>query len=221
MDANYLDQLEQQLRSPALNERKIALDALAQTPSDLAVPILQRLTQDVDFLQRRFGVMGLGNHTTDESYAVLQHLLATEPDANVLAEVANSLFEFGEVSLPILTDLFQHNEHWLLRQTILGILADANRPEILLSVIRVGLTDTTETTRETAILALGALVNGDHQDEAVSLLLEMAGSSEWRDRWRAAIALTPAADPRAKAMLAQLREDANHYVVAAALESTY
>ncbi|MEB3292449.1 MAG: HEAT repeat domain-containing protein [Synechococcales bacterium] len=219
MDPDRLHHLEQQLRSPSLQDRKAALDELARVPSDLAVPLLQRLAMDPDFLRRRLAVMGLGNHRTTAAFIALTELLAEEADSNVVAEIANSLFEFGEVAVPLFPDLFHRCDDWLVRQTILGILVDAEVPEVLLEVIRMGLKDATVTTRETAILSLGQLVQGDFQTEAIDLLLEVAKSEQWRDRWRAATVLCRATEERARMTLAQLRQDENRYVVAAALEA--
>jgi HEAT repeat protein len=219
MNSDRLIELESLLRSGAIDQRKIALDELAQCPADLAVPILQRLSTDPDFLCRRFAVMGLGNHRTPESFQVLKDLLNQETDDNVLAEIANSLFEFGQESVPLLQQLFERNHHWLTRQTILSVLMEADCPEVLLSVIRQALQDKTQSVKETAILALGSLLKSPVQDEALSLLADLAIAADWRNRWRAATALTLSPDPKAKQILAILQQDTNHYVVAAALES--
>ena len=219
MDSNRLAQLELKLRSKALNERKEALDELAKIPSDVAVPALQRLAAESDFLFRRFAVMGLGNHRTPESLATLKQLLEDEKDSNVLAEVANSLFEFGDEALPLLPELFSRSDNWLVRQSILGILAESDRPDVLFGVIQVGLDDENPTTREAAILALGQLLNSDYREAVVVQLLALAQSSIWRNRWRSATVLCLVKDDRSRVALAKLRTDENHYVVAAALES--
>jgi HEAT repeat protein len=220
MDANRLSQLEALLRSGAVNQRKQALDELATCPADLAVPLLQRLATDPDFLCRRFAVMGLGNHRTEASLQVLKQLLAQETDDNVVAEIANSLFEFGDAAIPLLQQLFERSHHWLTRQTIISILMEANHDAVLLTVIRAGLQDETQAVKETAILATGSLLKGSLKEEALNILLELATSADWRDRWRAATALTLATDPRATKMLIKLQQDPNHYVVAAALEAS-
>lgn len=219
MNPERLIQLESWLRSGAINQRKQAIDELVGCASDMAVPILQRLSADSDFLCRRFAVMGLGNHRTEAAFQTLKDRLGQEQDDNVLAEIANSLFEFGDQSIPLLQQLFEQNRHWLTRQTILSILMESNQDEILLAVIREALLDETQTVRETAILALGQLLKGSLQQEALDLLVELAEAEFWRDRWRAATALTLATDPRAKPVLAKLQQDNNHYVAAAALES--
>jgi HEAT repeat protein len=219
MSDDRLEALEKQLRSHALNERKAALDELAQMPSELAVPALQRLAAEPDFLYRRFAVMGLGNHPTAESLATLQQILDEEQDSNVVGEIANSLLEFGDRGIALLPNLFQRNQNWLVRQSIVGVLMDADAPQVLLEVIRMGLQDETVTTKEAAILAIGRLLNGPHHEPAMALLLPLAASDRWRDRWRSATALTLANDDLARQALQKLQQDENHYVVAAALES--
>ncbi|MBW4552913.1 MAG: HEAT repeat domain-containing protein [Aphanocapsa sp. GSE-SYN-MK-11-07L] len=220
MDSDRLAQLESLLRSGSLDQCKLALDDLAQTPSDLAVPILQRLSENPDFLRRRFAVMGLGNHQTPESLTILKDLLAKEQDSNVIAEVANSLFEFGNLAIPLLEQLFYRDRNWLTRQTILAILTEANQDQVLLAVIKEALIDETQTVKETAILALGGLLDRRYHEEALELLTSLAQAPDWRDRWRAATALRRSADPKARQVLADLQTDQNHYVVAAALEGS-
>ena len=219
MDADRLARWESWLRNGAIDQRKAALDELARCSADIAVPILQRLATDRDFLCRRFAVMGLGNHRTPASLQALKDLLEQEQDDNVLAEIANSLFEFGEESVPLLQTLFERNRHWLTRQTILSILMESEQAEVLLTVIREALQDETQTVKETAILALGSLLRGALQEEALDLLIQFTEPDFWRDRWRAATALNLSSSPRAKVALAKLQQDENHYVVAAALES--
>ena len=215
-----LAQLESWLRTGAINQRKDAIDELAKYPSEIAVPVLQRLAAtEPDFLCRRFAVMGLGNHLTPESFQALTALLEQEKDQNVLGEIANALFEFGDQSVPILQQLFQRCTYWLTRQTILSILMEADHDAVLLEVVREALQDEAQTVRETAILALGSTLKGDVQQEALALLTELAQAEFWRDRWRAATALRLSADPKAKQLLATLQKDENHYVVAAALET--
>jgi HEAT repeat protein len=221
MNTERLVQVEKLLRSPALNIRVAAVNELAQEDSGVAVPVLARLAADPDFLYRRLAVMGLGNHPVTESLEVLEGLLLSEEDSNVVAEAANSLMEFGEAGIVRLAQLFRENENWLVRQTVLGVMMDGDRSATFLNVVRLGLGDPVVTTRETAILALGKFVGSEFQEEAMVLLLEIAESGVWRDRWRSATALCRFGDDRAKEMLGRLRSDESHYVVAAALESGY
>lgn len=218
MDPQHLAQLEADMRNGPVDRCYQALKELAKSPADLAVPLLERLSESGDFLRRRFAIMGLGNHRTPESFAVLQSRLDREKDPNVLGEIANSLFEFGEPAIPLLQTLFHRCDHWLTRQSILSILVESDRPEILLDVIRTALADPTASVQEAGILSIGPILKSPLKSEGLSLLVEFAKSPDWRIRWRVATTLSICDDPIAKTTLATLRQDEHHRVVAAALE---
>ena len=211
--------LEEELRSPALNIRKNALDELAALPSEIALPILQRLAAEPDFALRRLAVMGFSNHPTQESFEALQTLLAQEEDANVLAEAANSIFEFGDPAIPILQDVYRRHDHWLVRQTVLALLTEGNWPSVLLSTAVEAIGDDNQMLREIGILGLAQLADSDENQAAFEALAQMAGDNRWRNRWRAAIALKLFNTPEAKHLLAKLKQDEHYRVVAAALDS--
>ncbi|MEM6519957.1 MAG: HEAT repeat domain-containing protein [Cyanobacteria bacterium P01_C01_bin.70] len=84
-------------------------------PSGAVIPLLEKLSHSKNFQVRRVAVMGLGNHRIDQAFQVLTDLIAREQDANVLAEAANSLFEFGKTSVPLLQELFMQKSSWLTR----------------------------------------------------------------------------------------------------------
>ena len=219
MTPDALNQLERALRNQALNVRKAALDELSTLPAETAIPVLKRLATERDFLLRRLAVMGLGNHCLPESFEALKALLYQEEDSNVLAEVANSLFEFGGPAIPLLRELFNTNSHWLVRQTILSLLLETTDYETLLTIATIALEDDTQTVKETAILALRQVLASDYQVKALALLSELAQSQTWRDRWRAATALTGCQAPQAKQLVQQLQKDEHYRVSAAALEA--
>ncbi|NEP16174.1 MAG: HEAT repeat domain-containing protein [Leptolyngbya sp. SIO4C1] len=219
MSTDPLAQIETQLRAKALNERKAALDSLAVQPAAVAVPILQRLAAENDFLLRRLAVMGLGNHPSNEAFTTLSTMLTAEQDNNVLAEVANSLFEFGDRAVPLLVNLFNTRRDWLIRQTVLALLMEAEQPETLLQVATAALNDDAQTVRETAILALRQVLSSDYQAAALALLGDLAKSDYWRDRWRAAIALTGCQAPAARQLIQTLQQDEHYRVSAAALDA--
>ncbi|MEM7066635.1 MAG: HEAT repeat domain-containing protein [Cyanobacteria bacterium P01_B01_bin.77] len=221
MTSDEIYQLEKDLRAAALNVRIAALNTLAAQPAAVAVPILQRLSKDPSFLLRRLAVMGFGNHAPDAiAFNSLKELSTDETDANVLAEAANSLYEFGDVSIPLLVQMFKANDNWLLRQTVLALLQESNHPDVLLDVSLQALEDNTQTVKETAILGLRQVLMSPLQTQALATLTELAQSDIWRDRWRAATALTGCDHPQAAALLSKLRTDENHYVVAAALDAS-
>ena len=220
MNENRITEIEINLRAPALNLRKAALDELAEFPADIAVPILQKLGEEENFTLRRLAVMGLGNHRSESSFRALQKMIKEEQDGNVVAEAANSIFEFGEPAIPVIKQLFDNSDNWLVRLTVISLLVETDRFDVLLAVAIAALDDETQTVRESGILALRRVLSSPLKDEALSLLTIMARDSYWRNRWRAAIALYGTQDSQAKELLSQLQRDEHYRVVAAALEGT-
>ena len=219
MDRDRLSQIEANLRSKRIDVRKIALDELATVDSDIALPILQDLATEKDFGLRCMAMMGFRYHLTDASFNYLQEVLEKEQDSSVLAEAANSIFDFGERAIAPLEDLFDRCEHWLVRHTIIAVLAESEDPPVLLRIGKKAIAQQELMTKETGILALSRLLNTSLKEEALEIFTELAAAKNWRTRWRTAIALTASQDPKAKELLAQLQQDENHRVVAAALES--
>lgn len=218
MNNDRLEQIKLNLRDNAINKRKNALDELATMSPDDALPILKQLAQDHDFALRKIAVMGFGNHLTEESFQLLKHIIETEKDANVLAEAANSIFEFGDRAIEPLQNLFTTCDNWLVRQTVISILVDSDNPQVLLKVAKQALADEDQTTKETGILALSRLLNSPLKEEALQLFSILAEDPFWRTRWRTAIALTASQDVKARLILAKLQQDEHYRVAAAALE---
>ena len=219
MSSDRLNQIEINLRSNRIDRRKIALDELAQLPADTALPILEQLATEKDFALRCLAMMGFGNHRTESSFKVLKNTLEQEQDSSVLAEAANSIFEFGESSIAPLQQLFERSSHWLVRQTVVSILVETNDPNVLLDIATKAIQDDVQTTKEVGILALSRLLNTPLKQQALDLFAQLAKDTYWRTRWRTAIALTASDDPQAKQILAKLKQDENYRVVAAALEN--
>jgi HEAT repeat protein len=213
-----IEQIEANLRAPGLILRKTALDELALIPSNIAVPVLLRLFNEKDFGLRRLAVMGLGNHKTQASLQALQNILNTEKDDNVLSEAANSIFDFGEVAIPIIVSLFERSSNWLVRQTVISLLVETEYYDALLSVANLALQDETQTVKEAGILALGQILKSPLQNQALNILTKLATDEDWRTRWRTAIALQHSQDSRAKELIIKLQQDKHYRVVAAALE---
>ncbi len=213
-----LIELEQQLRSFALNERIGALNQLAKVDSAVAVPVLERLAAEKDFMFRRLAVMGLANHPTEAAFQMLQGLIDREEDHSVLAEAANSMFEFGDRSIPILLTIFKRSPHWLVRQTIISILVETDHDQALFQVATEALQDETQTVKEAGILAMAKIWRSPLAPQAFDLIKTLAQDEFWRNRWRAAIALSGCQIPESRTMLAKLQTDDHYRVVAAALE---
>lgn len=213
-----IERIEINLRSEALNERKAALDELAEYPAEIAVPVLQKLAGEKDFGLRRLAVMGLGNHVSETSFQLLRTIIDSESDDNVLAEAANSIFEFGDAAIAPLVALFNRSTNWLVRQTIISLLVETQHYDALLSMAMVAIKDETQTVREIGILALGQVLQSPLQNQALAILTELAQDEDWRTRWRTAIALQHSQEPQARELIAKLQTDDHYRVVAAALE---
>ena len=137
----------------------------------------------------------------------------------MLAEAANSIFEFGDKAVPILQELFEKSDNWLIRQTIISLFAETTYYETSLTLATASIQDNeVQTVKETAILVLGQLLKSPLKDQALQILAELASSEDWRTRWRTAIALQNTQDLEAKKIIAKLQQDEHYRVVAAALE---
>jgi HEAT repeat protein len=212
-----LIQLEQDLRGRALHIQKAAIDELETLPAEFVVPMLARLLQSTDFLQRRVAAMGLKKHQTEEAFQLLAIALAEEKDASVVAEVADCIFEFGPRAIPLLVEAFRPPGRWLLRHSIIAVLLDGHCYPELLTVARLALEDGVESVQEVAIMGLGQLLQSPLQPEALELLEVLCGDSDWSKRMWAASALKNLENPTTKALIAQLQKDEQFKVVAVAL----
>ena len=213
-----LEQIDRDLRERALDQQKAGLDKLANLPAEIAVPMLAKLLESSDFMQRRIAVMGLGNHLVEPSFELLAGVLKNDRDPNVMGEAANSIFDFGDRAIPLLVSLFQDTDNWLVRQSIISLLLDTNHHNEILTVAEIAIADETQSVKEVGILALGHLLTSPLQQPALALLLTLCRDPFWRNRWRAAISLQRLKNPATIAAIAQLQQDEHFRVVAAALE---
>ena len=194
--------------------------------SETAVPLLINQRQDKAFLVRSFVAMGLGRKRSDVAYSALLEMLATEPDNNVQAEIANSLGLYGPVAVECLVNLFCNNENWLVRRSILAIMPELESPEQLLEVALVALKDSDQTIVQAGIATLGLLAQTSQAKQALTALLPFLTDDNWRSRMALAYALkrfrsdlsSSDLSTRAQSALAKLRQDSHHKVVAATLE---
>lgn len=184
-----------------------------------AVPLLIDQRQDSAFLVRSFVAMGLGRKRNAAAYAALLEMLATEADNNVQAEIANSLGLHGAQSVERLMALFDENDHWLVRRSILAIMPELESPQQLFEVATKALEDTDQTIVQAGISTLSLLANTAQSDSALNKLLTFLTAENWRSRMALAYALKSFDTDKAKAGLAQLRQDPHHKVIAAALEN--
>ncbi|MBR74859.1 MAG: spore coat protein CotB [Cyanobium sp. RS427] len=171
---------------PALTQLRFVSDAEA-------VPLLVLGTEQKPFLVRSLSCSGLGYKRTEQGWDVLSRLLVSDEDSNVRAEAANALASYGvERAWPFLQQAFAADDAWLVRCSILSVLAE--QPEIdlnwLLELASMAITDPDGTVRVSGAEILGRLVR-DGAGQPVG--------------------------HQARLMLQPLQQDSDHRVVAAAL----
>jgi HEAT repeat protein len=214
-------ELEQNLRAAALHQRMAAANELAGYPATAAVPIFKRLLAEKDVGLRRLAVMGLGKHRSDESFAQLQTILNGSGDPIILADAADAIFEYGDVSIPILQQLFDRSTQaaqWQIRQTVIALLLDTDRYDVILSLLTTALADENMVVRELGIRAFKQMLQSPCQASALALLVKFATDANWQMRWCAARCLHSCPEPQARQAIALLQQDEDFRVIAAALE---
>ncbi len=217
-----INQIKSLLDSPDPQERIKAVLALrkeeTQIETEVAVPLLKAKMDDPEFLVRSFAAMGLGRKQNAESFAALLEMMKFDRDPNVRAEASNSLSLFGEVASPHLALMFEQDDHWLIRRSILAALAELDSDEELLQVSLLGIVGEDQSVKESSIDCLGNLAKTPKKDIALEKLLSLAKDESWRVRWRTAKALGRFDHIKAKNALQELKEDPDHRVVGAVLE---
>jgi HEAT repeat protein len=214
-----LAQIQFNLQQTDFQYRLQAVKALQNYPAELAVPMLLDQLSDREFLVRTFVVMALGKHRTEDCFAPLLAVMKTDDTPSVRAEAANSLSLFGQVSASQLVTAFIQDDHWLLRRSILAALTDMGCGMELLEVTAEGIQGSDPAVQEACLAALGSLAQTPQAEAALDQLLPRAQDESPRIRRQVAIALQRFDSDRAQQALQILRQDENHQVVAATLES--
>lgn len=214
-----IQQIEAYLNSDDSQKRLKGLTELRHYEADIAVPLLKSKMRDREFLVRSFVAMGFGKKQTAESFAALLEFIQFDPDPNVRAEAANSLSLYGQVAAPHLVSLFVRDDHWLVRRSILAALFELDCPEQLYEVCVCGVEGEDLTVKEASIDGFRFLADSPKRDEALSQLLSLVDENWWRTRARVARGLSKFEEQSAKDALNKLRQDKDHRVVAAVLES--
>ncbi|BFM38203.1 HEAT repeat domain-containing protein [Synechocystis sp. LKSZ1] len=210
--------LESRIDSPNPAERMAAIAELRHCSPGVAVPLLKRRMCDKEFIIRSLVAGGLGRQNTESAFEALITLIEYENDPNVRAEAANSLAKFGECSLPFLLNLFEQDTHWLVRQSILAAVSAFDHSEILLQLCQWGIADDDIFVQQAALAYLADLSGTSSEEGALAVLLPLATVESADIRAQVARSLGYFEHPEAKAALAELQHDKDHYVIGAALE---
>ena len=214
-----IEQIKIDLKNTDSQKRMKAVLELRNQDIETAVPLLKVSMKDQEFLVRSFTAMALGKKQNAESFAALLEMMKFDRDPNVRAESANSISLFGEIAAPHLTLAFEQDDHWLVRRSILAAIAELNCAEELLQISSLGIEGEDNTVAESSVDCLGNLAKTEKNTKALKTLLSLVAHANWRMRWRTAKALGKFDESEAKEALMKLKNDDNHRVVSAVLES--
>lgn len=214
-----IDKIKNFLVSFDPQQRMKAIQELKNYEANIAVPLLKINIKDREFLVRSFVAMGLGKKQNAESFATLLEMMKLDSDPNVRAEAANSLSLYGTVSASHLVLMFERDEHWLVRRSIIAALVELNCSEQLFEVCVLGLTGEDQTVRESCINCLSYFARSNWEEAAVEQLILLTEAQWWGTRVQVAKSLGKFTNnERAITVLQELRQDRDYRVVGAVLE---
>jgi len=188
------DALREAIASDVPGRSRPALASLVDATPEQAEPLLLLGLQQSDMLLRQLSCSGLGHKPTPAGWEPLVHTLQNDPEVAVRAEAANALVSHGlERAWPLLLEAFQRENEWLLRCSVLSAVAEhpQMRAEQLLEIGSLAVADVDGTVRVGGAEILGRLIREADPASAVA--------------------------EQARAALRRLQQDADHRVVAAAL----
>lgn len=214
-----INRIKVYIDSPDGQKRMKAITELRKYDPEIAVPLLKAKINDSAFIVRSFVAMGLGKQQNPDAFVALLEMINFDRDPNVRAEAANSLALFGKVAASHLVLMFERDEHWLVRRSIIAALIKLDCFEELFEVCSSGLQGEDQTVKEASIDCLACFSGTPKQDAALAQLLPLIKDESWLTRMRVARTLCKFTCPQAQTALHQLRKDRNYRVVAAALES--
>ena len=214
-----IEQIKNALNDSDPQQRMRGIRELRNYESDIAAPLLLNHVQDQEFLVRSFVAMGLGKKKSPEAQTALLEMMRSDSDPNVRSEAANSLSFYGNIAIPHLRKMYEEDNHWLVRRSIIAAMADLNASQELLEICAIGLSGDDQPVMESCIGCLGMFPNTKQQEPALELLLPLVDDESWRIRLQVARALGKYEDSKAIAALNKLKTDRDHRVVGAVLES--
>ncbi|MFM2311297.1 MAG: hypothetical protein RLZZ04_573 [Cyanobacteriota bacterium] len=214
-----IEQIKNALNDADPQQRMKGIRELRNYDPILATPLLLNHVQDQEFLVRSFVAMGLGRKQSDAAFAALLIMMKQDQDPNVRSEAANSLSLYGAAAIPHLRTMYESDDHWLVRRSIIAAIVDLKSHQELLEICAIGLSGEDEPVMESCISALGLFGNSEQEASALGLLLPLADDPAWRIRLQVAKSLGRYDHPEAIATLSKLKGDPDHRVVGAVLES--
>ena len=214
-----IEQIKDALADSNPQQRMKGIRELRNYESDVAAPLLLNHVKDQEFLVRSFVAMGLGRKKSESAFNALLEMMTADSDPNVRSEAANSLSFYGDRAIPYLRKMYEEDNHWLVRRSIIAAMADLHAPQELLEICAIGLEGDDETVMESCLNCLSLFARTELKESALQLLLTWAEDKSWRIRLQVAKSLGQYQDKKAIATLNKLKQDENHRVVGAVLES--
>ena len=219
-----LTEIKTKITSDDPQNRMKAITALKDFGPEVAIPLLLMRKDDKEFMIRSFVAMGLGHKQSKEAFEALVEIVRSDKDANVRSEAANSLGKYGEESIPILLEAFNNNEHWLMRLSLLPILEEMAIEQQLSAqsfheICQTALQDKDVMVKASGIAGLRQLVGTQFEAQALSALEQFVQAKRWYLRRQTAITLKDFRGHKAELLIAKLRQDEDHRVVGATLET--
>lgn len=214
-----IEQIKNALNDSDPQQRMKGIRELRHYEAEVAIPLLLNHVNDQEFLVRSFVAMGLGRKQSDGAFEALLTMSRQDKDPNVRGEAANSLSFYGEVAISHLRTMYEEDDHWLVRRSIIAVMVDLNSPQELLEICEIGISGNDQPLIESCLNCLGLLAHTEQQPAALRLLLSLADDQSWRIRLQVAKSLNKYNHPDAIATLNKLKTDPDHRVVGATLES--
>jgi HEAT repeat protein len=217
-----LEQIKRSLASDNPQDRLRGITALRNFEPEEAAPILLAHIDEPELMVRSLIITGLGYKRTEAGFAALLEVMSDDADPNIRAEAVGALSKYGTRSVPYLIRHSYDDRHWLSQMSIVLALPDLDCPKELLEVCTNILSQAEVSVRVSAIEQLPALLDTPLAEPALQLLLNSNDDdAHWTLRRSVALSLRwfAAAYPAAQTALLKLRQDADHRVVAATLES--
>ena len=96
---------------------------VSNSTPEVAAPLLLDHIKDSEFLVRSFVAMGLGRKRSPEGFTALLEMIQSDGDPNVRSEAANSLSYYGDSAVSYLRKMYEEDDHWLVRRSIIAARA--------------------------------------------------------------------------------------------------
>jgi HEAT repeat protein len=214
-----IEQIKASLNSENPQDRLRGVTALRHFEAEVAAPILLSHMDEAELMVRSLIITGLGYKRTDEGFAALLTVMSDDADPNIRAEAAGAISKYGPIAVPHLIRHSYDDQHWLSQMSIVLALPDLECPDRLLEVCTNILHRGEIAVQIVALEQLPYLVGTPQSQAALDLLLKHTSHEQPLIRRAVAMGLRSFDAPAAQSAMLIMRQDPDHRVVAATLET--